>query len=668
MPSPLAELLEEVAASSLELPEEITASEWSRRHYRLSAEVASAEGPWNPVAYQADLIDVFCLDAGPEEIIVQKSARIGYTSSLLASIAYAMGHRRRHVIVYMPNDGDARDFVKDSIDPMIRDCAPLSALIEEIQDKRSGDTTSLKTLGGKELRVAGAVSPARFRRITSDFVLLDELDAYSADVGNEGDALSLAGRANRISPFKRTIAGSTPTDVSTSLVAREITRCMRVFEFAVQCPCCGRPEVLRWENMKWEEGGRGVSEIELRAATVYYKSSCCGGEWRQDRLHAAVAAGFWRDEDGAVIDTAPDRPPILVSADGRQVPWPHRIGFRIWTAYSLWYPWRAIVREWLSAQGDVLKLKVCTNHTLGEVWRDEEVANDPEELRERTTDLNVLPAEVYGIYASVDVQDGWLSCLVVGFGAGEATWLIERREFHGGNDKFDSPAWRDLYAWVKSRPEWERWKADGEEGELGRPLGLTGVVLDSGAYTDTVYRASYRVPHRRTIVVKGANGVTAPVVKLPPSRATVREGARTRTRPLYMVGVHQAKTVVAHRLAKSVVYADTLPEEVFDELAAERLVKVKSGGRWVIRWQQDNARNEALDCLVYALVLRRLHNPVWLGEAGRPKEEDVEQPEPEPDPEPDRKPPNPAAQAREIRRTKKARATARNRQRQWKRL
>lgn len=594
------------------MPADVTPSEWTREHYQLSSEVSSAEGPWEPVSYQSDLVDVFCMDVGPEEILVQKSARIGYTSSLLASVAYAMGHRRRHVIVYMPNDSDAKNFVKDSLDPMIRDCRPLAALVEEIQDRRTGDTTWLKTLGGKELRVAGAVSPTNFRRYTSDFVLLDELDGYPTEVGNEGDPLTLAGRANRISPFKRTIAGSTPTEVSSSAIARELGRCVRVFEFAVKCPVCGSPEVLRWPRMKWDEGGRSVSEVESRASSVRYESSCCGGEWRQSSLYAAVEGGFWRDEEGATIDTSPDRQPHLVSESGDRLEWPYRVGFRIWTGYSTWYPWSTMVREWLSAQGDVLKQKAFVNLTLGEVWKDEEISHDPEDLLERREDLSTLPADVLGLYASVDVQDGWLSCLVVGFGAGEATWIVERREFHGGNDKWDAPAWTDFYGWARSGPTWARRTAD---GRLGVPIGLSGVVVDSGSNTDTVYRASYRIPHRRTIVVKGAGGAATPVVKLPPSRAAVREGRRIRTRPLYVVGTYQAKTVISHRLGKTTRYADTLPEEVFDELASERLVKVKSGGRWSMKWVQDRDRNEAFDCLVYALVLLRLHNPPWVSSA-----------------------------------------------------
>lgn len=582
--------MREADRSTLHVAPPLSPVSWTRTHYRLSSETTSAEGPWEPTPYQADLLDVACMDGGPEEMFCQKSARIGYTSALLAMVAYMMGHLRRHVSIYMPNDNDARLFVKDSIDPMIRDSPPLAQMVSDMTDRRRGDTAWLKMLGGKALRIAGAVSPSRFRRVTADFVALDELDGYPSEIGNEGDPVTLAGRAVRNSPFSRLMAGSTPTEASTSMICREMNTCSIVFEFAVACPNCGAWEVMRWPNMRWDEGGHSAREIERRSASVRYVSSCCGHAWGQDALSDALQGGVWMSPKGEWILTTDDEPPKLMDSRWNPVGWPRRVGFRIWAGYSVWYPWTTMVHDWLSSQEDVLKLKAFTNLTLGEPWKDQEITLDENELARNRENLSVLPQRVKAVYASVDVQQGWLSCMVVGYGPGEESWIVERREFHGGNDKLDSPAWTDFHEWVRSTPTWDR--LNEETGEIERKS-LDGVVLDSAYNTDTVYRSCFRVPHRRRIVVKGMAGWQHPIVKLPVSRAKSVDGSQ----PLFIVGVDQAKLLVAQRLMKGRVhFADTLPEEVYPELTAERLVRLRSSGRWVLRWKQDRERNEAFDC------------------------------------------------------------------------
>jgi phage terminase large subunit GpA-like protein len=49
----------------------------------------------------------------------QKSARVGYTKCLVASVLYLSVHRSRNGLVYQPTDDDAKDFVIDEIDPAI---------------------------------------------------------------------------------------------------------------------------------------------------------------------------------------------------------------------------------------------------------------------------------------------------------------------------------------------------------------------------------------------------------------------------------------------------------------------------------------------------------------------------------------------------------------------
>ena len=97
---------------------------------------------------------------------------------------------------------------------------------------------------------------------------------------------------------------------------------------------------------------------------------------------------------------------------------------------------------------------------------------------------------------------------------------------------------------------------------------------------------------------------------------------RKRARPSEPIGVDQAKTLLYGRLQltqpgpgyihfpKEAAFDD----EYFAQLAAERLVTKVRGTRPFKEWVQLRPRNEALDCLVYALAAARLA-PMLIGRA-----------------------------------------------------
>jgi phage terminase large subunit GpA-like protein len=78
---------------------------------------------------------------------------------------------------------------------------------------------------------------------------------------------------------------------------------------------------------------------------------------------------------------------------------------------------------------------------------------------------------------------------------------------------------------------------------------------------------------------------------------------------LYLVGTGAAKDLwygrlkIAHPGAGHVRFHMELPADWFAQVTAERLVRKQINGRWRRSYELPRgARNEALDCLVYALV------------------------------------------------------------------
>ena len=295
-----------------------------------------------------------------------------------------------------------------------------------------------------------------------------------------------------------------------------------------------------------------------------------------------------------------------VWGDGVEARWPNRIAFHIWAAYSVFEDWASIVREFLSAEHNATMLKAWTNHYLGKPWKDETTSVSEDDLLARQAPANILPTAAKIIIVAVDVQQSWLSVLTVAWGPRLEMWILSRTEFHGATDTVEGIAWRDFNSWLATRPVWQR--------EDGEQLPIDMVVVDSGHHANTVYQMSKRLRAERVMIVKGANDWQAPVVKVPPTAWRSTDG---KTGVLFMVGVNQAKRTIVRLLAnpRQAHLSDGLPPEVAQELAAEELVTKKIKGRPVLEWRQIRARNEALDCAVYAHCGLTLRNPPWANPA-----------------------------------------------------
>ena len=569
-------------------------SDWCEENVPLSSEVSSTEGRMVLTPYQRPLLDLICADEGPSTLLVQKSARIGYTTALLASVAYLLSHMRRHCTIYMPNDGDARDFGKTFIAPLVRDCKPMSTAVDA-DDQRQAKNLTTKILNGKILRILGAVAAERFRRYTADCVMLDELDGYEADIQGEGDPISLSSRAMRNSPFKRLVAGSTPTNKSTSMIHHAISNVADVLWFRFPCPECGEKMEMRWETIRFDPDGTS----EERSRTAVCASKCCGGIWKHSRLQAALAKGAWETLDGVVrLEDG------ILWRNGGQSAFPRELGFFINALYSPWYAWSDAVYDFLQAQGDVQKLRVWTNTVLGEAWDDAHVSTDEFQLRRETENLEVPPKEVLDIIVAVDVQKTWLSAMTCGFGMGEECWVLDRTEFHGGTDNPKGSAWEALRHWLREKT----WMIEG-----GRKLRPSIVLVDSSYQTDVVYHVvDGTLPAIKVRATKGSSqGWNAPLLKTPPSTARLRSG---RVVPFYLIGTDQSKLHVHQRIsAKAVHFASTLEPEVFGEITAEQLVPMPRNPRklkWVM--STSKSRNEALDTLAMSFAGLRIVDPAWM--------------------------------------------------------
>lgn len=209
-----------------------------------------------------------------------------------------------------------------------------------------------------------------------------------------------------------------------------------------------------------------------------------------------------------------------------------------------------------------------------------------------------VPDDVVVITAGVDVQQDRLECEIVGWGKGEESWSLEYHALAG--NPADGDVWMRLDAILMAA----RRRRD------IRMLPVMAAAVDTGNWSKTVYDFASPRHGRRVWAIKGSSVRGAPIWPRRPSRP------KPGRPPLYMVGVDAAKEIIVARLSieepgpGACHFPTDRDLDYFRMLTAERPIRRFVKGVAVREWTKAAfARNEALDCRVYALAaLHRLRS------------------------------------------------------------
>ena len=564
--------LEKKAYAAFKPPKKLSLSEWADEFAYLSAESSAEGGRWHTLPYQKGIMDAVT-DPNVEQITVMKSARVGYSKILNHIIAYHIHQDPCGIMVVQPTIEDAAGYSKEEIAPMIRDTKVLTNLVSDAKTRDSNNTILQKQFPGGVLSLVGANSARGFRRVSRRIVLFDETDGYPASAGTEGDQIKLGIARTQYFWNRKIVAGSTPT-------IKDFSRIERLFEqsdqrrYYVPCPHCGHMQYLRWPNMRWQDDD---------PSTASYACEECGALIPHSKKRWMVERGEWRA-------TQP--------SNGRHA------GFHIWAAYS-YSPnaeWSNLVEEFLLSKNDPEQLKTWINTTLGECWEDEYASKvGADGLMDRAAvekyEKGVPPKEVLMLSLGCDVQDDRLSMSLWGIGRNEEMYLVDRKVIYG------SPARADLWK------QMDEVLTDKYKNEDGFELKIESAAIDTGGhFTQEVYQYVRERSHLGLIGVKGMGQKGKPPIGKPTkvdinfSGKALRKGVQ-----LFPVGVDTIKTTLHNRLKDAelgdgyIHFYPTITTDYFQELTAERQVlRYKHGYQERVWVKKSNARNEALDEMVYA--------------------------------------------------------------------
>lgn len=569
----------------------LTVAEWADANVTLSSKDSSEPGPYRTARTPYAREIMHCLSpASPiETVVLMAGAQLGKTRIGLNWIGYVIDVAPGPMLLVEPTVDLAKKVSKQRIATMIATTPALVGKVAEARSRDSSNTMFEKEFAGGMLLMTGANSAAGLRSMPIKFLFLDEIDAYPHDVDDEGDPVGLAEERTATFARRKIFKTSTPTLKNLSRIEAEYLRSDQRHYF-VPCLDCGTLDFIRWDRLHWTD--ENPLDVRLRCGA-------CGALTEERYKAELLERGEWRA-------TAP--------GDGRIA------GFHISTLYAPvgWRSWSDCAREWRVAndalsKGDPSKLKKFVNTVLGETWEERGQSFEASDLVKR---IESYPAEVpHGVgalTASVDVQGDRLELAVIGWGAGEESWLVALHQVHGSPEL--ATTWYEL----------DELLGQTFEHESGRKLIARAVAIDSGGlHTEHVYRFVKPRETRRVAgelqFVRAIKGVGGPGHEILGRPST---GNRYQVK-LFPIGVDGAKDLIFQRMTRSTPgpgymhLPSWVDEEYLAQLTAEKAIrKYKKGVGAVREYVKIRERNEGLDLQVYALAALHMLGRRTIAELG----------------------------------------------------
>mgnify|MGYP003134719483 CR=1 FL=1 len=540
-------------------PPKLTISQWADAERKLSPEASAEPGAWVTARaeYQRGVMDAIS-DPAIEQIVFMSGAQVGKTELLLNAIGFYITHDPAPILVLMPTLSMSQAFSKDRLAPMIRDTPSLQNKVRDARSRDSNNTTLHKGFPGGRISITGANSAAGLSSLPIRVVLADEIDRYPPSAGTEGDPVALATKRSATVHNRKLVLTSTPTIAGNSRIETAFEQSDQR-RFYVSCHDCGEKDYLKWSNVQWPEN---------KPEKAVYVCDHCGSVWDDATRLRALKEGEW-------VANNPDS---------------NIAGFHLSGLYSPWTSLAQAASEFLRAKQLPETLRVWVNTYLGEVWEDAGEQIDDTFVSDRREDWgDNLPEQVALLTAGVDVNDGFITAEVVGWGRDEESWSIDYCTIYG--DPSAPQIWNDLDDFLKQT----------YAHPSGHDLPIRAACVDSGGhFTQAVYNFCRSREGRRIFAIKGIGGEGKAII----GRPSKNNIGKIR---LFPIGVDTAKELVYSRLKivdpgpGYMHFPEDRDDEYFRQLTAEKIVTKYQQGRAKRAWIKTRQRNEALDVRVYSV-------------------------------------------------------------------
>jgi phage terminase large subunit GpA-like protein len=559
-------------------PQKINLSEWIEKEIVLPATVSpGAPGRVRLYEFQRGIADAIG-DPLIRKVTVLKSARVGYTTLLLGTIAHFAVNDPSLILAYLPSEDMARSLVVSDLEPTFQESPALRGVLSGDRPTKVGtkdrSTMLMRQFTGGSLKALSGDTERSFRAHNTRVVILDEVDGFKPTKAGHPIKAALV-RAGQVKDYKL-ITGSTPLDVETSYIIPQYEESdKRIFE--ARCVECDGFHEIAWKDIHWPEG---------RPEEAHWVCPGCGSVVEHKHKSTMVARGRWRVTKPEVVGHAG----FKINALSSPIPSAH---------------WGILAQEFLEAKSDPESLRTFINLKLGEGWRTEGERIDDMELMQGAEPFGLgqldiegaypFPEDVLAVTVGIDMQDDRGEVTYLGHSETGQIFVLDHDVVYGRYE--DESFWQDIDALIS-----QRWKHP-----LGGEIGVDAVAVDSSSGSHMPYVYAFCAPRlrRRVVAIKGE-----------PGRRKFIERSKTMKRdPLWLVGVDSIKDSILNRIRTGKVFrfSKALPEVWYEQFTAEQAIVKMERGQPIRRWMKISMsrRNEALDCTVYGIAVKELVQINW---------------------------------------------------------
>ena len=560
----------------------LTVSQWADQYRWLSQKGSGEPGKWkterNPML--REIMDVLSVQSDVRRIVIMKPAQVGITEACVNWIGYVMQHAPAPLMVLLPTLENRDAWITQKLNPLLLETPIIQDLFDARRERDASNSRDAKDFPGGMLFLSGGNSPNSYAQRSARYVILDDLDRFPEEVGEEGHPVALArNRAKAFARYKLLLI-STPTVRDASHIEAEYVKSdMR--HYHVPCPHCGEVQQLEWKHLKWPDHCATSGHV----TNVWYVCPHCGGCIEEHHKPEMLAKGRW-------VADHPERKTRGYQINGLYAP------------IGLGKAWIELAQEFLDAQKDPIALKSFINTELAETWEDRSHQLKPAHLAERAGPqlAREIPRGCLLLTAAADVQRGTrLELQVLGHGPapdgrGLIHWTIDYIVIPG------DPARAEV--WERLAEHLNRPYTNG----CGREMVIEATAIDEGDgyHTDDVRAFCMSGLARRLMSVKGLNRPSKSIMPKAPEPTDLKRNGRADKRGAltWSVGTDVVKNYLISKLGadaelpreqQRIRFHAELENEFFEQLLAESFDP--SRNRWI---KKAGRRNEALDTWGYA--------------------------------------------------------------------
>lgn len=366
-------------------------------------------------------------------------AQMGKTESMFNILGHRLDDGPYVPALYIgPTEKAVKSISKDRVDKMFSSTVSLTEKLEKGQ--RNG--VFEKFVGGVRLGFAWAGSATELASHPAGLVLLDEVDRMDADVGGEGDPVSLA-RARAKNYSNRKIGTfSTPTVEGGSAIWNLLDTSGAIYFYAWHCLHCQQIFIPQLSLLQWPEG-EGVEQTARQAVVAC--PHCGGIHETKDKSNLNAGGHYVKvrrlDEREAIpLDQKAILEHYIIDHDDDRSA--RSIGFWISGLCSPWASFFDIANQLIRAykSHDDAKIQAIINTYGGELFRVKGDAPDWQEVAANRIEYGpgILPSrECQVITLGADVQKNGIYYCVRAWGFDSESWLLEH-DFLVGDTEYDN--------------------------------------------------------------------------------------------------------------------------------------------------------------------------------------------------------------------------------------